>query len=98
MSASTNMTAARNPDFIDRVKLYLQKAAVAVMAEAGDAAGHALRVAYAGKVLAGTASAREAAIAVMTNGTVAANELAAPDGDIEFAVDSMFDALAGVAN
>lgn len=98
MSVSADsMWVAKDQVFQSRVKYFLVKAAVSVMAEANTVDGHAQRVAYAGKVLDGTANVEQVAVAVMTNSTVAANGYAAPDGDLEFVVNSMFSALSGVS-
>lgn len=98
MAAADSMTVAINGAFQDRVRYFLVKAAVAVMAEAGNTAGHALRVTYANAVLAGSAPITPVSVAVTTNATVAAAGFAATDGDLEFVVNSLFSALSGVAN
>ena len=98
MSAAQCMQEARIADFQDRVKFYLQKAALNVMAESDATANHADRVTYAQKVLAGQASVYEVTIGVTTNATVSANIAAGTatnDGDLEYCVNSMFDAFAG---
>lgn len=104
--ATTNdaMTIARNGDFQDRILYYMTTAAVNVMAEPGDTAGHAQRVEYAGKVLAGTANVFAYAVGVLTNPTLlAAIEVGEPDfgnvaaGDYQFVVNSLFGAFAGVS-
>ena len=95
--SSDSMLVARNADFQNRVKYFLQKASIAVMAEAVITVGHTLRLVYAGKVLAGTASESEATIAVLTNGTIATAGFNATDNDLEFVVNSLFNALAGVS-
>jgi hypothetical protein len=104
MSASANaQTVADNGDFSSRVRHFLTKAAVSVMSEVGSTPSHAERVIYAKKVLDGTASVAQASRAVVTNATIqAAIQLGAADfgvvdGDIEFVVNSLFNALAGVA-
>lgn len=92
---------ADNKAFQERVEYCLKKAAVAVMAEAAATEHHVERVVYAEKVLDGSASNQEAAEAVVTNSTLtAAGDLIADnhgitDGDLEFTVNSMFNALAG---
>lgn len=95
---------AANATFQGRVEYCLKKAAVAVMAEEAVTANHAERVVYAGKVLDGDASIVEAAKAVVTNATLTASGdidagplFGISDGDLEFTVNSMFNALAGVA-
>lgn len=90
--------------FLRRVTYCLKKAAVAVMAEDVGTANHAERVTYSIKVLDGTASVTECAKAIVTNATLTsgANPAVLPDfnisdGDLEFTVNSMFNAFAGVS-
>ncbi len=96
--ASGYMTAALNGDIKDRIRYYMIKYAISVMAEDGGTAGHALRVAYAKKILDGTASITEYSIGVYTNGAIAAEGLSPVDGDLEFQVNTIFNAFAGVVN
>lgn len=95
---------AEQPSTRSRVEYCLKKAAVAVMAEAANTASHAERVAYAKKVLSGEASVAHVALAAMTNSTLTAAgavgtapNFGVSDGDLEFTVNSMFNAFAGVA-
>lgn len=97
------MTVARNGTFQDRIRYHLTKAAVDAMAEAAITTGHTLRVAYAGKVLDGTADFAGATIGVLTNTTIAAAitptaaDFGIADTDLPFVVNSLFNALAGVS-
>ena len=96
MSVSSDaMHVSQQPQFVQRVKYFMEKAAVAVMSETLSTAGHTERVAYAKIVLDGTASAIDYAVAVLTNSTVAAAGAAVSDSDMEFTVNSMFDAFSG---
>lgn len=81
------------------VKYYTIKAAVAIMAEDAGTESHAERVVYANMVLSGAASVDEYAIAVATNSTVLGKILADQpyDSDLEFVVNSLFNAFAGVS-
>ena len=94
---------AASGQFKSRVEYCLKKAAVAVMAEDAGTASHADRVTYATKVLEGTGSVGEAAKAAVTNATLTASgdsdaaDMGISDSDLEFTVNSMFNALAGVA-
>lgn len=97
MAAEDAMEVANEEGFQRRVKHFMQKAALAVMAEAGSTAFHTERVAFAKSVLDGTASVYEYAVGVVTNSTVASNGLATTDGDLEFTVNSMFTAFSGGA-
>jgi len=88
----------------DRVAYCLKKAAVAVMAEDAGTANHAERVVYAKQVLSGEASVVEATKAVVTNATLTSDgditdapDYGISDSDLEFTVNSMFNALAGVS-
>ena len=103
MASSTAVAVAVNARFIERVGFYMKKAAVAVMSEDAGTVSHAERVVYADKIIAGTASVREYSLGVMTNATMEA--AADPDiegngisdTDLEFTVNSMFNAYAGIA-
>lgn len=95
---------AADANFQRRVLYCLKKAAVAVMAEDAETGNHAERVVYAKSVLEGTAGAAEAAKAIVTNSTITAGAdpttlpgFDISDGDLEFTVNSMFNAFAGVA-
>jgi len=94
---------AASGQFQSRVEYCLKKAAVAVMAEDAGTTNHADRVTYATSVLEGGASVAEAAKAVVTNSTLTASgdsdatDMGITDSDLEFTVNSMFNALAGVA-
>jgi hypothetical protein len=100
MNFSNIAGAVRNDmDLAGRVEYALMVAAVNIMAEVNTTPSHATRVIYATKVLTGTASIRSAVLAVLTNATIAADATSASilDSDIQFAVNSVFNALAGVA-
>jgi len=95
---------AANPTFRKRVEYCMKKAAVAIMAEDAATANHAERVVYSSKILDGSASVAEYAKAVVTNATLTANgdigsspTHGISDGDLEFTVNSMINAMAGVA-
>lgn len=91
-------TQAQDSVFRGQCLYALQVAAVNVMAESGATPGHAQRVAYATIVLNGAINSYQVALAVLTNPTIA-NEVAAgiPDSDIQYAINSLFSALAGVS-
>ena len=98
------MVIADTQTFQRRVEYCMKKAAVAVMAEDAGTTSHAERVVYAKTVLDGTASVAEYAAACVTNSTLtAAGDVDDPplhgisDNDLEFTVNSMFNAMAGVA-
>lgn len=92
---------AENGDFQARVNHAMMTAAVAVAAE-GAVANHAMRLAYAVSIFNGSYNKIQAAAAILTNTTIAAEAQLAPagfgipDGDIQFAANSVFSALAGV--
>ena len=98
------MVIANNSTWKSRIKFAMQKGAVAVMAEAGTVNGHAKRAAYAEVVLSGDASIYEYSVGVVTNATILSslNISTNPDGsnitdgDVEFTVNSMWDAFSGV--
>jgi hypothetical protein len=96
---------AEHVTFLRRVEYCLKKAAIDVMAELATVDNHAERVAYATKVLTGEASVGEYARAVVTNPTLTAGgDISSPpnmgisDGDLQYTVESMFNAHAGIAN
>ena len=95
MAALDAMQVADERGFRQRVRFFLKKAAIAVMAEALSTAGHTERVVYAKAVLDGSASVEDASQAIVTNSTIEAAGLAATDADIEFTVNSMFSAFGG---
>lgn len=92
--------AIRNDQaFAGRVEYALMVAAVNIMAEVNTTPNHASRVTYAKTVLNGTAPIRSAVISVLTNSTIAAvaDSSSVVDSDIQFAINSLFNALAGVS-
>lgn len=89
-------------DFQQRIGYALNVAAINAYNEAGTVTGHAARAAYATKVLNGEYNLFAVSLAVLTNSTIAAEGNSAsqpgnaiPDGDIQFAINSIFSALAG---
>ncbi len=96
MAAIDLMATAYDTGFQWRTNYYMVKGAAAVMAELLTTNGHDLRVAYASRVLDGSAPVLQHAIAVLTNSTVAANGAAAPDTDIEYATNEYWNAMSGV--
>ena len=97
-------TIAAHSTFLRRVRYCMKKAAVAVMAEDAGTVGHAERVTFAKTILDGQASVEAYAQAVVTNATLTTNgdislepNHGISDSDLEFTVNSMFSAHAGVA-
>lgn len=95
-------TISKDSNFLSRVGYAMAVAAVNVYAESTGTAGHAARVAFATKVLNGQFNLTSASIGVLTNSTIAAgaNVATTPgfailDSDIQFAVNSLWTALAG---
>ena len=87
-----------NSDFGRRVRIALTIAAVNVMSEVNTTTNHAARVTFATKVLQGQADFESAILAVFSNGTLASASAAANiiDSDLQFAMNSLFNALAGI--
>lgn len=89
----------------DRIEYYRLKAAIAVMAEDAQTANHAERVTYAKKIIEGGDNISGYSLAVATNSTIQAAIIVATgapgwdvtDNDIEFTVNSLFNAFAGIA-
>ena len=102
-SFHTMAKIAEHEAFLKRVQYCMHKAAVAVMAEDAQTASHAERVAYAKKVLDGTAAVQQYSRSVVTNASLTADGVDDPalfgiaDDALEFTVNSMFNAMAGVA-
>jgi hypothetical protein len=101
---SDAMVVSRAPAFQDRVRYAVVKAASAIMAEAAGTASHAQRVAYAKLVLAGMVDIFSLSVGVTSNPTVFAElnpaatpNYGVPDADLEFTVNSLFNAYAGVS-
>ena len=95
MTLTEQITWLGVADNVSHVRQCLCKAAVAVAAEDASAtAHHATRSAYAFAVLGNpTAAGTAAAFAVATNPGLTTTP---SDSDLEFTVNSMFNALAGV--
>ncbi len=98
---------SKDANFQSRVQYALFSAAIAVMTESGQTQGHAERVKFANVILAGNANYQDVAVGVLTNAAVAQEAditkplnggYAIPDGDIQFTVNSLFSAFAGVSN
>src|SRR5258705_14021190 len=95
-------TISKDVNFQGRVQYALMVAAVNVYSE-GTTPGHPARLAFAKQVFANTFSIQAACLMVLTNATIAAEAnvattpgFAIPDGDIQFAVNSLWNDLAGV--
>jgi hypothetical protein len=93
---------ARIDEFERRVAYAMKVAAVNVYAEVTTVVGHVARAAYAVKVANGDYNLSEVTLAVLTNATILAEGNltttpgnAIPDGDIQFAVNSIWNLLAG---
>lgn len=95
-------SVATNPTFMGRVHYFALKAAIAVVNESDATAHHSERVRLANKVIRGNLDQNVLPRLVVTNATVAATIAAeeeptgvtVPDGDLEFVVNSVWDALA----
>ena|ERR1700752_4361618 len=98
-------TIASNSGFQGRCMYAIYVSAVNVMAEVSSTTDHNARADYARKVLRGNENAFNIALTVLTNPSIAANadagatpDYSIPDGDIQFTANSIFNALAGLAN
>jgi hypothetical protein len=98
-------TIANDGQFQNRCLAALKAAAVDVLAEDPSTQYHTQRAAYANQVISEQVNGEEVASVVLTNSTIAAEVTVAslpganstvPDSDIEFAVSSIFNDLAGV--
>ncbi len=94
------ITMAGNSAFQQRVRYALAVGAVAVYSEVSSSTGHTPRLAMATAVLQGNYSPAPMALAVLTNPTIAAEATFTsdgyniPDSDLQFAVNSLWNALA----
>lgn len=93
--------AATSSDLRRRVEYALTVAAINVYSEGTAIAAHQARAAYATKVLSGQADLHGATLGVLTNPTIAAGassstpDNSVSDGNMQFAINSIFNALAG---
>lgn len=95
----------QEPEFQQRVQYAMSVAAVNVYAEGSGVTGHAARAALAICVLNGNFNLSGACYGVLTNSTIAAEATipasgppagnTIPDADIQFAVNSIWNVLAG---
>lgn len=99
-------TIANDATFQGRCIYALEVAAVNVMAESNQTAQHEVRTNYARTVLNGSVTGLRIALAVLTNPSISAEADASkvgtgfsiPDSDIQFTVNSLFNALAGIGS
>lgn len=94
MAFTDSLILTTDPDFVGKVKLAAVKAAIAVMAELPETDDHERRASFAVKVMG--QPDRYAAMLVVGVAANPAIVIGAPDGDIEFTVNSLFDAYSQV--
>lgn len=107
MTSTRNLVAIANTQtFQDRIKFFLFKAAINVLAEDPGTLGHPQRIIFANDILSGSNSILDFAIGVLTNPTISqganpddSNDgiYGVSDGDMEFTVNSLYNAFAGAA-
>src|SRR5260221_8068360 len=95
------ITISGSNKFQQRVKYALMVAAVNVYAEPSSTTGHVARALLAGQVIQGQYPPGAASLVLLTNSTIAAEATLAtapdfniPDSDLQFAVNSLWNALA----
>lgn len=95
------LSVAGNNAYQQRVKYAMTVAAVNVYAELSSTTGHQARGTLAGKVIqGGYGDYAAAALVTLTNATLASEattnppDFGIPDGDLQFAVNSLWNALA----
>lgn len=93
MNAFECVQLARTPEFRSRVEYLAMKSAIAVANEDPATANHAARLTFAKKIMGGTAPMGEIALAVLTNATIANQGNASSDSDLEFTINSIFNAF-----
>jgi hypothetical protein len=93
---------ANDANFQNRVRYAMVVAAVNVYSENPNTVGHPARAALSTRVVNGQMNFQAVALAVLTNATIAAEAslattpgFAIPDGDIQFAVNGLWNAFAG---
>lgn len=96
-------TIAKDANFQARVNEAMEVAAVNVYSEVTTTPGHPARVAFAKLVFANNYNPVSICEMVLTNATIAAEAVLAttpgfaiPDGDIQFAVNSLWNDFSGV--
>jgi hypothetical protein len=96
---------AQDGHFQHRVNLAAVNAALAVMAELATVPSHALRITFAKSILSGSTNMLFLSYGILENSTISAEatitvnpDFSIPDADIQFAMNSIFNAYAGVAN
>jgi hypothetical protein len=98
---STLGQITNQPDFQNRVAIAMASAANNIYSEVGTTPGHAARAVFATKVLTGNYNLAAACLSVLVNASIQAEANASssgngiPDTDIQFQVNSMWNALAG---
>lgn len=96
MTAERLAQAAEDNALMNRTRYFITKAAIAVVNENPATAKHAERLLLAERILEdGQQMARLFAVPLMTNATLAAASdfSAIVDGDLEFVVNSIYDAM-----
>ena len=105
MASEKRMGYASSKQFKERVKYFMQKIAISIFGEKAGGTDqptleeHTLRIAYAQKILAGSADTSEMATAVITDSSVHADVDTAKspsDAILENSVNSMINHFAGV--
>ncbi len=94
-----NANYYKDTGFKEQVHYYMVKASIAIMNEAADTDHHVKRVDLANRILRGSFPVESYALGVMTNATIKGNIDAGLSytGDMEFTVNSLFNAYAGAA-
>ena len=95
-----NLMFYKDTLFQNKIKFYCIKAAIAVMAEDASVVAHMQRVDFAHRILQNGPNLDQYALGILTNTTIKGHIDAGTsyDADLEFAVNSLFNAYAGVAN
>jgi hypothetical protein len=103
MASSHCAALAADNSFQIRVDYFLKKAAIAVMAESSSTTNHDIRVVFGREIFDGRQRIYDFALGITTNSTIATTistsdpttaNAAISDNDLEFTVNSMYDAYA----
>lgn len=98
MSYATIFTAANDAAFSAKCRVATWKAAQDIASEASTVPNHAMRMDWASRVLTDKTNItdRQLAMQVLRNAVIAADPTNAADGDIQYQVNSVLDAIMAI--
>ena len=95
-----NANYYKDTGFKEKVHYYMVKASIAIMNEAAETEHHVKRVDLANRILRGSFPVESYGLGVMTNTTIKGHIDAGTsyESDVEFVVNSLFNAYSGASN